>query len=223
MKKCNRCLDDKEESLFYKGNAICKKCKIEQSKTYVEDNKEKIKEYKKEYREKNSLAIKDKSKEYYNENSDYIKAKASDNYLNNKSRKIEYQKEYAKNNKEKISIYKRKYQNDRRKNDPIFRLKFIISRMIRNSLKSNGFTKGKRSTEILGCTIDEFKYHIESRFINDMSWDNYGIVWDIDHIIPICTAVTEEDVVKLNHYTNLQPLDSHINRNIKRDRLDFYK
>lgn len=56
-----------------------------------------------------------------------------------------------------------------------------------------------------------------------MNWDNYGkyngtinFGWDIDHIIPLCNAKTEEDVIRLNHYTNLQPLCSKVNRDIKR-------
>ena len=55
-----------------------------------------------------------------------------------------------------------------------------------------------------------------------MNWENYGKYngnykngWDIDHIIPLNKAKTPEDVIKLNHYTNLQPLDSYINRVIK--------
>ena len=58
-----------------------------------------------------------------------------------------------------------------------------------------------------------------------MSWSNYGnwngypkelnAAWDIDHIIPISTAETEEEIIKLSHYTNLQPLCSYTNRHIK--------
>ena len=54
-----------------------------------------------------------------------------------------------------------------------------------------------------------------------MSWDNHGTYWDIDHIIPLSTALNEADIIRLNHYTNLQPLDSFINRYVKRDRLDY--
>lgn len=56
-----------------------------------------------------------------------------------------------------------------------------------------------------------------------MTWDNKGLYngeegygWDIDHIIPLSTATTEEDIVKLNHFTNLQPLCSYVNRVIKK-------
>lgn len=45
--------------------------------------------------------------------------------------------------------------------------------------------------------------------------------WDLDHIVPKSTAKTIEDVIKLNHYTNFQPLCSHINRDIKKNRLDY--
>jgi hypothetical protein len=61
-----------------------------------------------------------------------------------------------------------------------------------------------------------------------MSWENRGLYngefnygWDIDHIIPILSAKTEEEIYKLNHFSNLQPLCSKINRDVKRDNLDF--
>ena len=60
-----------------------------------------------------------------------------------------------------------------------------------------------------------------------MTWENRGLYngefnfgWDLDHIIPISTAKTEEDVIRLNHYTNFQPLCSHVNRNIKKNKID---
>ena len=59
-----------------------------------------------------------------------------------------------------------------------------------------------------------------------MSWDNYGLYngtpnygWDIDHKIPNSSALTEQEVVQLNHYTNLQPLCSYYNRDVKRNKV----
>ena len=64
-----------------------------------------------------------------------------------------------------------------------------------------------------------------------MNWDNYGNpkdgiyelskTWDIDHMIPISSAKTEEELIKLNHYTNLQPLCSYVNRFIKKDSMSL--
>ena len=60
-----------------------------------------------------------------------------------------------------------------------------------------------------------------------MNWNNKGLYngelnygWDIDHIVPISSAITEEDIIRLNHYMNLQPLCSKINRDIKRDTIN---
>lgn len=181
-----------------------------------------MKEYKRNYHINNKESISEKKKKYYLENSDSIKNRMKENYENNKDSKIEYQKEYSIRNKEKVSLYKRDYQRNRRKNDVVFKLKYVVSRLIRNSLKNKGFSKNERTVEILGCDISFFKNYIESLFTTDMNWENYGKIWDIDHIIPLASAINEQEVLKLNHYTNLQPLDSNINRNIKRDKLDFY-
>ena len=65
---------------------------------------------------------------------------------------------------------------------------------------------------------------LENKFEIWMNWENYGkyeignynVGWDLDHIIPISSAKTEEDIILLNHHTNLQPLCSKINRDIKK-------
>ena len=207
-KICIKCKVTKDISLFVKTKNSCKDCE---------------REYKKNYRKNNLEYIKNKNKEYYVSNKEDILKSSSDYYSNNKDKKLEYQKEYASLNKEKISAYKMEYQRNRRKTDPVYKLKYVVGRMIRNSLKCKGLSKNKKSMDILGCTIEFFKSYIEERFVDDMSWDNYGTSWDIDHKIPLSTAVTEEQVLELNHYTNLQPLDSHINRNVKRDKVDFYE
>ena len=205
-KECIECKLIKDNDLFVKNRNLCKMC---------------MKEYKSNYRIKNLEYIKEKDKKYYISNKDDILSKSKENYNSNKEGKLKYQKEYASLNKEKISNYKTNYQRERRKNDPIFKLKSVVSRIIRNSLKCKGLSKNKKSIEILGCDIKFFKEYIESKFKDDMNWLNYGVVCDIDHKIPLSSAVNEDDVIRLNHYTNLQPLDSYVNRFIKRDKLDF--
>ena len=114
------------------------------------------------------------------------------------------------------------------KNDYLYRLTNNIRDLIYKSIKNKGYTKKSRTSEILGCS--EFRLYIESKFEDWMTWENKGLYngelncgWDIDHIIPLSGAITEEDVIRLNHYTNLQPLCSKVNRDIKKDKLDFYK
>ena len=66
-------------------------------------------------------------------------------------------------------------------------------------------SKKKKTFEMIGCTPDELRNHLSKQFIDGMSWDNYG-EWHIDHILPLVSAKDEEEVVKLCHYSNLQPL-----------------
>ena len=59
----------------------------------------------------------------------------------------------------------------------------------------------------MGCSIESLISHLESQFKDGMSWDNYGYYgWHIDHIIPLSSVSSEDEVYKLCHYTNLQPL-----------------
>ena len=108
------------------------------------------------------------------------------------------------------------------------KLKMCIRNLINTSINKNGYKKYSKTEKILGCSFEEFKIYIESKFEPWMSWDNRSNFkgsmnegWDLDHIIPISSAKTEEEILKLNHYTNFQPLCSYKNRYIKRNKLDF--
>ena len=148
----------------------------------------------------------------------------------NREKLREYKKKWAEKNKEKVKMANAKYHKNKMINDNIYKLKHIISNIIRDSLKRKGYTKRHKSFDIIGCDIIEFKRHMESKFEPWMSWENYGNpedgifgvnkTWDIDHIIPLKNGITEEDIIKLNHYTNLQPLCSYYNRFIKKDKIE---
>jgi len=165
-------------------NVTCKECNGARSLKYYYDNRNKIIEKDKIKRNTNEYKI--YRVKYLEENREEI----------NKINKL-----YKINNREKVLQEKKDYYQ-RRMKDPIF----ILTRRLRNgiyrSLRSN---KIKCSLDILGCTQEEFKIHIESQFTEDMNWDRLSEI-HIDHIIPISSAETIDDLYKLNHYTNLQPL-----------------
>ena len=86
------------------------------------------------------------------------------------------------------------------------------------SFKRIGTKKNTKTEHILGCTIQEFKTYIENQFECWMTLENHGIytgvyneTWQLDHIEPISNATTPEDIIRLNHYTNFQPLCSKKN------------
>jgi hypothetical protein len=110
-------------------------------------------------------------------------------------------KKYFKSNKSKVINKIQKRLNE----DKMFKLKCNIRNLIRMSFKNLGYNKKSKTFQILGCTSMEFYNHIESQFVDGMNWDNRKL-WHIDHIIPVSSVKTEEELIKLNHYTNLRPL-----------------
>ena len=190
--------EEKEyKRLWYLKNKEKVKAK---SKSWKEENREKKAIADKEYREKN----KGKNKEWLAQNTE--------------KRKV-WRKGYREKNKKKIAEYER----NKRLTDSVYWLKAKLRSVFSKALKEKGYTKNSRSYEILGCTFEEFKIYLESKFEPWMNWENRGLYngqpnygWDIDHIIPLREAKTKEDVIKLNHYTNLQPLCSYTNRDIKK-------
>ena len=207
-------------------------------KAYREANKIKIAEQKKKYRQKNKEKINQKSKQYYYENIDKIKLRnlEKSNEIKNyqkEYRKLnsndikQYYKSYSSTHRETLNDLRKQYENEKLHTNPLYKLKKNIITSISLSIKKSGFKKLSRTEQILGCSFIEFKIYIESKFEAWMNWDNYGNpndnlielnkTWDIDHKIPLSSASCEADLIKLNHYTNLQPLCSYTNRYIKRD------
>lgn len=79
---------------------------------------------------------------------------------------------------------------------------------IKNSPKSGSAVRD------LGCSVEFLKQRLEVQFQNDMTWENWGTVWEIDHIEPLCSfdLTDREQLLKACHYTNLRPLMKLDNR-----------
>lgn len=159
----------------------CKKCKGSIDKAHRQNNREQFNNIYKEYYEKNKELISTKRKKYKEKNREVIRER----------RKKEYQK---------LS------------EDPVSRLEFQVRSIIYSSFRRKGYRKNTKSSIITGLSSKELTEYLLKTYI-----DIYGLEWDgnepvhIDHIIPLASARTEEDVIRLCHYTNLQLLTAKDN------------
>jgi hypothetical protein len=168
------------------------KCNCAYKKKYREENKDKIRAYNQKYYKQNIESEKERTKKYIAEHKEYY---------------LEYNKQYYKDNRETINARKNKNDKKRSKKD----INFKLARYLRSRLSSAIRLGQKQGSAVrnLGCSLDEFKRHLEKQFDNDMNWDNYGKYgWHIDHIIPLCSfdLSKKEELIKACHYTNLRPL-----------------
>jgi hypothetical protein len=127
----------------------------------------------------------------------------------NKEKVYEINRKWREDNKDEYLRRRREIEKTRRENDPLYKFSQNVRFLI-----SGSFRRGKRKVkkelhveEILGCTIEFFIEYILSKCPDGVKIEHFGKRgYHIDHIIPLCTGKTEEDIIKLNHYTNLQPL-----------------
>lgn len=173
---------------------MTKEEKKEYMKKWRLSNKEHIKKYNKQY-----------NKQYYQNNKEQMISERKQYYLDNREKQLELMKQYREDNKEKITEYQKQWQRRKRKTDPLFNFRKSVGVRTYNSFKKKSWRKGGGSEKLLGCDWKTAMKHIESQFESWMNWDNHG-EWHIDHIIPLSSATTKEEMEKLCHYTNLQPL-----------------
>lgn len=177
----------------------------------------------------------DKVKKKYLENIDHIKKRdktrydlkredilkqKKEYYIRNKEIILKKYKKWSEKNKEKISIQKRdyriknidairekdkKYHKIKVSNNPLYRLITNSRKRLNIHLKSRNLTKKCKFSEYVGCNTKELRMYLESKFMHGMNWENYG-KWHIDHITPLASARSEEEIYKLLHFSNLQPL-----------------
>lgn len=144
-------------------------------------------------------------------------------YIKNQEKILIKRREYRAKNKEKIKKWKREnkdkinetrriYTKNKLENDCVFKLKLQLRKMLKRSFERKSEKKDNHAEQILGCSINFFiKYLLQTYK------DNYGCEWDgietvhIDHIVPLATAKTKEEVMRLCNYKNLQLLKAKDN------------
>jgi len=236
-KVCNKCKIKKSLDKFDKDNrskngiqSICKSCR----KIYRLENKNKIKnefenwknknnehykDYKKNYNLKYKNENKQWKKEWYEKNKEIIREKRKIKYQTNKEEINKKNKEWREKNPE----YRSLYEVNRRKKDILYKIITNIRSLIRISFTRQGFSKKSKTYQILGCSFEELqKYLFKNIKLKYTNFEPKEFLeknkYHIDHIVPLSTAKTEEDVIRLCHYTNLQLLTKEDNL-IKHDKL----
>jgi hypothetical protein len=201
---------------------ICKKCLVDKLLSDFSKNKN----TKDGLQVNCKICVKEYKILYYKNNKDKILEKSKEYYIENQKRVIDRVKIWGDNNKDKVEQYKKKYVEknrdcinakmaQRKKDDPILKLKMLYRSKTNKILGSN-----KESTfDLIGCSPLELKSYLEKQFKDGMSWENHGLFgWHIDHIIPLSSAKSDDELKKLCHYSNLQPLWA-IENIIKRDKI----
>jgi hypothetical protein len=214
-KICTKCNIERPTELFSKNKnkkdglenwcKICRKTmyiaerekRLEYQKNYKKEDEERFKEQQKRSRTKNKKRVYEEDRRYQERNAEKLS---------------EYRKNYFEKNKERILERNRNYIKERRKNDDLFLFKDKVRNLIKMSFRRKGFDKSYKTTKILGCGFEEFQKHLYNTFLKNYGYEFNGEdLVHIDHIIPLKMAKTEEDVIRLCHYTNLQLLKASDN------------
>lgn len=222
LKKCIKCLEEKSAELFYSKRSECKECfkskrnedykrnpdaqKERSKKRRIEKNQE-VNQYLKEWRLKNNDKQKKYNEDRWNNKRDECVARNKKYWAENKERLSEFNKKYYSENKQSISMKNVNYERNRSKYDDLYKLTKIYRTRTKMAFKQKGFDKPTKTTDLIGCSPVEFKNYLESKFTEGMTWENRGVKgWHLDHIIPLCSAKSKEELENLCHYTNIQPL-----------------
>ena len=235
MQSCRNCAKEHPLEQFTKNKRykngydnICKECNkakynankeiiLAKRTEFIKANPDYMKKYNGKYKEnckkryiKNKEIITEKTKEYRKANPHIMK---------------ERNKKYREDNRDKVNKYAREWKKEKRTNDKNYLLREITSRRIRYELTTRELgEKEFRTHEYLGCTFDYFRRYLEVRFEHGMTWDNYGDIWELDHIIPCASWDFTKHFEHLCcwNYRNVRPLWKTENR-LKKDKFDDTK
>ncbi len=184
MKKiCTTCKQEKILNKFHKETtgkfgvkSKCAECVFENTKTWKAANQEREQDNRKRWNSQNKDQHRESTYRWREENAD------------------------------KHASYVAEYQANRKKLDPQFKLLSNMRSLLYNHLTRKDLKKHKKLEQYLGCTFEDFKCYIEQQFTVDLTWDNYGSYWSIDHICPCNQAQNEEELTKLQYFKNLRPM-----------------
>ena len=208
-KTCTKCMIPKDISMFFRRKASkdglstwCKDCYRLYNSSYYSDHRKRYKEKRATYYTEHKEQYAERGKKYFKSHKEELYESRREAYLRNPYIYRKYANEWRAKNKDKVAEYVRR----RRDVDKLFKLKTQVRKDILQSFKRRGYSKTKNTADIVGCDINPLVSHLEATWLNRYGRKYSGENCHIDHIIPLATAKTEDDVLKLCHYTNLQLL-----------------
>jgi len=156
----------------------------------------------------NPEPAKQRAKERAKLNPERKQAEDKKHYLDNRENRQVYQSTYYQANKETRIAYSVKYTRERAAADPLFRMVRNLRGRTNVAFKLRNVTKNGHTLDWLGCTPLELRAHLVSKFTPEMTLENYGSHWHIDHIIPVSAwdLTNPTHIAACFHWTNLQPL-----------------
>ena len=163
-----------------------------------------------------------------------VKRKRFRENLKNKNLKRIYDIDFRERNREKIQLYKKNYfQNNkeelykkikkRKDEDNNFRLACNLRKRILNAFEARNVRKTNKTFSLLGCSHSFLRLWIESQLYGEMTLENYGKIWCLDHCLPIASfnLLDENDIKKCFNWINLRPM--YVKDNIiKSDKIDYH-
>lgn len=177
------------------------------ARSSYERNRDAILARQAEYRLKNGDIIRSRERESRSKNRDAINEKQRLFRLKNPGYQSAAQRVWREKNG---AAYNEKLRL-RASVDPVFAFNRRARCLIGGAIRRAGFSKAKKTEAILGCTIAEFRAQIERQFLRGMGWHNMHL-WEIDHIVPVSAAKTQEEAEALNRAGNLRPFWMRDNR-----------
>ena len=150
------------------------------------------------------------NEEYKTKNKDKNKIRRKEYSGKTKSLKRVYDIDYRERNREKSKNYKKQYMKKRRESDVNFKLICNIRTRTNKAFISQNIKKTNETIDLLGCSPEYFRRWIIHQLCGDMTFENYGSTWQIDHCLSIasCDLSGENDMKKCINWVDLRPMYS---------------
>lgn len=180
----------------------CVGCADARRKAYRKENPELVRSSRRAAYHLNSEGPRQRSREFAAKNPKKVKASVA---------------RWREKNREKVAVYEsarkeqknesnRRRRKERRANEPLIALASAARATVGAAFRRAGYRKDTATATLIGCSWQELKLHIEKQFAKGMTWQNRGSAWHVDHIVPLASAATAEELEALSHFTNLRPL-----------------